>query len=233
VQHLEFSYFSKTKFDYSIKKEDIIKEAIDLSAKAGDWEKFCELCTEANQWEKAIMAAPNVSLSYWKELSKKYAEYTTNKNLKEKIFASLLCNELQPAIKNSIESGDYEDVKIIWLTRSNKSDKYKDEDYKSVINFPKIPEFSETHNRLSNLPNDDPLTITTHLIAKRYLMKGFPILAASSFLSVNDIFNTIKSLVRTKEYEIAYLTMNILNDKTFENEIITGIALESYKKGGM
>jgi len=34
-----------------VKKEDLLKEACDNYAKLGEWEKFCELNVEMNNWE--------------------------------------------------------------------------------------------------------------------------------------------------------------------------------------
>ncbi len=66
------------------------------------------------------MAAPNVSLNYWRETTKRYSEYTLKNNSPEKKFASLLANEVQPALTNFMESGDFEDAKLIWVIRENR-----------------------------------------------------------------------------------------------------------------
>lgn len=239
AQHLEFNYFSKTKFDYSIKREDLLKEAIDISAKVGDWEKFCELCIEANEWEKAIMAAPNISLTYWKELTKKYSEVCQGKTTQEKKFISLLSNELQPALKVYMESGDYEDAKLIWVTRGNNSQKkenFHDEISKNVqftnATFSMNDDITKNlENKLKNLNKDDDLYKISCIIAKEHLQKGFPILAAATFLSIKDIFNTFKMLIRANEIEIAYMVMKILDYRIYEEEIMMGLMLKELKKG--
>ena len=64
------------------------------------------------------MAAPHVSTQYWLELTKKYANFCLKKQTKELKFASLLTNEIQPAMNELISSGDFEDAKLIWFTRS-------------------------------------------------------------------------------------------------------------------
>jgi hypothetical protein len=104
-----------------VKKEDILKEAVETCAKIGDWEKYCELSIELNEWERAIMAAPYVSVSYWKEILKKYSDYCNkNESINEetKLFTNLLAGNYQPALKSFMENNDYEDAKVIWVTRN-------------------------------------------------------------------------------------------------------------------
>jgi hypothetical protein len=74
-----------------------------------------------NNWEKALIAAPHVSIEYWKELTLKYSEHCNKNNKHEKNFASILSNNSSLAYKNLIESGLYEDAKLFWLTRECKT----------------------------------------------------------------------------------------------------------------
>jgi hypothetical protein len=41
----------------------------------GNVEKYCEILVELGQWERAIAAAPAVSVPFWAALSKRYAEH--------------------------------------------------------------------------------------------------------------------------------------------------------------
>lgn len=238
MQTLEFNYFSKTKFDYSVRREDLINEAIDLSAKVGDWEKFCELCIEAGEWEKAIMAAPHVSLSYWKDVTKKYSDFCLNKNNNEKKFSSLLSNELQPALSNFMEAKDYEDAKLLWLTRDNMCSKSNNTLEKS-INFSNgafnmdEETIKKIDNKLKSLTEEDELFKISYLISRDYLTKGFPIYSAGNYLSIKNYFHTLKTLVRSNELEIAYMLMEILGNKTYEEDIIFGLCLKELKRGNM
>lgn len=215
----------------------MLKAAIELSAKAGDWEKFCELSLEANDWEKAIMAAPNVSVSYWKELTRKYADYCNSKNNSSKKFASLLSNQLEPAVSILMNSYENEDAKIIWLTRGNKAPVPKENSYLLYENPETFNLNAETleniDKKLSNLSVDDHLYKIVHSISKDHLQKGFPILAAGSFLSIKDFYNTLKILIRSAEYEIAYMLMKILNNNIYEEEIIIGLCLKELRKKNM
>lgn len=183
------------------------------------------------------MAAPNVSISYWKKLTKRYADYCNNKNLPSKKFASLLSNQLVPAIKIFMDSGDFEDAKLIWLTRGNqpalpKENAYLDYENPQIFNL-NTETINDINNKLRNLTRDDDLSKIVYSIAKDHLQKGFPILAAGTFLSINDTFNTFKILIRAAEYEISYMLMNILNERIYEQEIITVICMKELKKKNM
>ena len=37
--------------------------------------KYCEILAELGQWERAIATAPSVSLEFWSELCKRYADH--------------------------------------------------------------------------------------------------------------------------------------------------------------
>lgn len=175
------------------------------------------------------MAAPNVSLSYWKELTEKYAEYCNNKNNNQKIFSSLLSNQLQPAMKNFMEAGDYEDSKIIWLTRSQMSNK---PDNRSNDLFLFTPEnFRSIDSKLENLSEDEGIFTVTNIMSKQNLIKGNPILSAASFMSIKDFYNTLRVLIRTGLFEIAYMTMKVLNYYIFENDIMTALLMREIRKG--
>lgn len=210
-----------------MKKEDILKEAITISSKIGDWEKFCELSVEANEWERAIMAAPNVSIKYWQDLTKKYADFCNKNENENKVFSALLSGEVQPALNHFIESKDYEDAKLIWVTRTNKTKVAAADSFENNFNFDK----ESADAKIKYLSKEDELFSITHLIAKDYMTKGSPILAAGSYLSIGNIFYTLKTLVRVNELEIAYMMMNLTSNKTFEREIITGLSLKELKKG--
>ncbi len=188
------------------------------------------------------MAAPNVSVSYWRELTQKYAEYAASKNHPDKKLASLLSNKLEPAMKISMEAGDYEDAKIIWLTRANQV-------YTDVSRYNTTPGSSlftpdektvDTINdklKVLNMINDEKpndvqgLRKITDIVANQYLTQGFPIMAATTFISVKDIFNSIKTLVRTRENECGYLAMGVLKDKSYEGDIMMAMALKAYRTG--
>lgn len=140
---------------------------------------------------------------------------------------------MQPALDYYIESDDYEDAKLIWLTRGeNKSkDSNNTEGNDNNNNF--NVNLGSIENRLKYLSSEDSLNSITYYISKKYLIKGDPIMAAANFLSVKDTFNAIKTLIRANELEIAYLLVNIINDKNFEEDIYFGLCMKEFRKGNM
>jgi hypothetical protein len=229
-------YYSKKKFDYTRKREDLIHESIDLCAKIGDWEKFCELNIEINQWEKAIMAAPHCGTEYWKHILQRYSEYTKKNNSSEKKFASLLSGNMQPALDIFMESNDYEDAKLIWLTRGEgQKSKNKPENSPDNIHADSNNNgyYNSLENRLRYLSKEDSLNLITYHISRKYLISGDPLMAASNFLSVKDTFNTLKTLIRANELEIAFMFMKIINDSIYEEDVYFGLCMLEYKKGNL
>lgn len=212
-----------------------------MCAKIGDWEKYCELNIEINQWEKAIMAAPHCGIDYWKQILKRYSEYTTKTNNSEKKFSSLLSGNMQPALDIFMENQDYEDAKLIWLTRGegskgNKND-INDNNNMNINNYNSNNNesgyYNSLENRLRYLSKEDNLNTITYYISKKYLQSGDPLMAAANFLSVKDTFNTMKTLIRSNELEIAYMFGKIINDKYYMEDIFFGLCFKEYKKGNL
>lgn len=71
----------------------------------------------------------------------------------------------------------------------------------------------------------------TKLIATEYIVKGYPIMAAGTYISIKDFFNTYKVLIQANELEVAFLLMKSLksNATCFEHEIVTGLCLKEIK----
>lgn len=235
ILNLEFKYFNQSKFDYHIKREELLKEAIDYSAKCGDWEKFCELNIELGNWKKAIMAAPHVSMSYWEELTKRYADYKEKSDqngndistIEERLNVSLLSNEYEPATRILCECNEYEDAKVVWYTRTvmrNNNKKIK----KSFFDDNDI-ENEDIANELENLKDDSDLSKITFAIAKSALNSGDSIKAACAFLSIRRIDLCLKTLVRSNELCFAYFIMKITKNYLYEKEIMFGLLCEQIK----
>jgi hypothetical protein len=178
-----------------VKKEDLLKEASENYAKLGDWEKFCELNVELGNWDKALIAAPHVSIEYWKQLTLKYSEFCNKNNKQEKIFASVLSNNSALAYKNFIECGHYEDAKLYWLTRECNPN-LNQSTSSSKQGFELNPDIAkEIDSKLASLSKSSEIAKVTYLIARDYLTKGFPILSAASYLSIKDYNNTLRTLI--------------------------------------
>lgn len=182
------------------------------------------------------MAAPHVGLDYWKKITEKYAEYNKKMNFQENKFSALLCGNVQPALDLFIDANDFEDAKVIWLTRGegnlNKKSKVSNESNSSSADDT-LDYYNSLENRLRYLSSEDNLNTITYFISKKYILSGDPFLAAANFLSVKDTFNTLKTLIRSNEIEIAYMFMKLINDKIFEEDVYFALCMREYKKGNL
>jgi len=184
------------------------------------------------------MAAPHCGMDYWKKVLQRYCEYTNkNNNTTEKKFSALLSGNMQPALDIFMESNDYEDAKVIWLTRgegiktkNSLSNNSYDEAKKTNEDY---GYYNSLENRLKYLSQEDNLNSITYFISRKYLISGDPLMAASNFLSVKDTFNTMKTLIRANELEIAYMFMKIINDNHYQEDIYFNLCLKEYKKGNL
>jgi hypothetical protein len=167
------------------------------------------------------MTAPNVSLAYWRELVKRYKDYCVDKNHKNKLISSLIIGEVQPALKILCDTGDYEDAKMIWLTRRGNKNNLSDTLSTNDIDF------TEIEKNLS----DKVLNDVINSLARESIFKGLCIKAVCSYLSVKDYYNAFKTLIRFNELEMAFLLMKSLKYKVYEEDIIIGLALNELKKG--
>jgi len=91
----------------------------------------------------------------------------------------------------------------------------------------------EIERKITGLKFDDEtneIVKITRLIASQYLVNGFPILAAGSYISIKDFYTTVKVLVQANEMEIAYLIVKSLKIKSpFDKEIILNLCLRELK----
>lgn len=229
IKEIENSYFNNNKIDYSKRKEDIIKELIDKSAKSGQWKQYCEYCIKSNDWESALMSAPHVSKKYWRELTNKYADHCieNNFNKETRLLAILLSDDVDMMIKELFERGDYEDAKLIWVTREKKTPMQVENSQSSELYIkPEVKQELSALLKDKNWRNDTLYPMLYALIEKK-LIEGKPLQASSHFLSVNDITNAIKVLLQTNQLEIAYLLMKVFKCYLYEGDIIHGLY---YKK---
>jgi hypothetical protein len=174
------------------------------------------------------MAGPHVSITYWQEVVNRYSKYTIEKNTNEKVFSALLTNQNQPILNMLMENGDYEDAKLVWLTR------YRLAKRPEGINtsYPLTKEIIvDIEKKMENLSTNDELYMIVHVISKEKLSQGLTIQAACSYLAIKDYFNTFKTLIRSDELEIAYLLMKIINYNLYEVDIMIGLATKALKMG--
>lgn len=55
------------------KLEDRIKSAAELMLHAGNFEDYCEMMIQINNWDRAVAVAPAVSLDYWRDICSRAA----------------------------------------------------------------------------------------------------------------------------------------------------------------
>ena len=217
IEEEEKVYFSKDNIDYSKRKEDVINRLIMKAAKCGEWEKYCDYCMMVNRWEDAVMASPHVSKEYWKYVSGKYAEHCEKENDDENIlFASLLSDNMEIAIKTMMSRGEYETAKLVWLTR------------RKAIPITDKPSSNESENRTTDIVSNEALTTIAKQSANYYLSTGSPLSASISYLQQNDTNSAMKTLIQSSEFEIAYFLMKITNNTLYVDEIFAGLK-DKYK----
>ena len=200
--------------NFYLKKQTKIKELIIECAKFGLWKDYCELNILIENWEDAIISAPNVSLNYWKFLTREYTKFCEKKNNENLLFSSLISNDSEISINELIKRKEFEEAKLVWASRLNKKNEeieLKNENDDSNEDLNKI------------LFNDEIINNIFYKDCINNLFLGNPILCCNNFLILNDTNNAIKCLIQTNQIEIAYLLMKITNNFLYNNEIINAI----------
>lgn len=62
-----------------VKREDQLRAAAELRLKVGDVEAYCNIMVELGEWLAALAVAPAASVTFWQQLSLKYAEHLADK----------------------------------------------------------------------------------------------------------------------------------------------------------
>lgn len=224
---LEFKLNSNAKIDLSLKKEDVIKEMKEIYAKVGNWTKFCELCLKNEEFEQAIMAAPHVSIDFWKKCLNSYVEWLKTNEKEETALIALMGDNLEVAMDTYKKRNEPKDAQITWLTR-----KFGDGANRSVkpSSYASQSQLDQIEDVLNNLSESDELFRITLLIAKDYLLSSKPILAAASFLAIRDVFWCFKILIMANELDLALLISKFTKRNEFDLEITSGLLLRELKK---
>ena len=204
------AYFSN--IDYTKRKEEVLTDLIKRCAICGEWEKYCEYCMKLNRWEDAICASPHVSKEYWKYVSEKYAQWCDKENKDEKVLASLISDDKDIAIKAMMNREEYESAKLIYVSRINK---------KPIVDKPNKKEENEDN---IVVPYDkEEIKILTRKSADYYLLTGYPLSAAKSYMDIEEYEKGMKCLIQSNEFEIAYYVMMIKKIFTYKDDIIEGL----------
>ena len=241
--NLEFKYFNDKKFDYHVKKEDLVKEALDYCMKCGDWEKFCELSIEIGNWKQAVMAAPHVSMAYWEDTVKRYNAYITNENNtnsgstgmyseNDKLTSALLVKDVETSVNALVNVNEHDNAILTWIYKaymnnnnssSNGNNKHNNSFFDDEYVFDDVDELLNENKDISELSK------ITYKIVHKYLTMGDSIKAASSLLSIKKVSECIKTLLRTNETELAFIISTITNNHIYEYDILLSLLSQQIK----
>ena len=242
--NLEFKFFNEKKFDYHVKKEDLVKEALDYCMKCGDWEKFCELSVEIGNWKQAIMAAPHVSMAYWEDIVKRYnagisSDNNNNSNSNgnaltctedDKLTSALLVKDIEPSVNALVNVNEYDSAILTWIykayrntQKNSNSSKRGDSFFEDEYAFDDVDELLNENKDISELSK------ITYKIVHKYLTVGDSIKAASSLLSIKKVGECIKTLLRTNETELAFIIATITSNRIYEFDILLSLLSQQIK----
>ena len=172
------------------------KEAARMELQAGNIKKYCELMFVAGEREKALAAAPAVSVDFWKQMVKNMIKVSDDEN--EKVTYSLAIGNVDAAIDYSNE---YNDKILISLASLNHSFSNK------VVRNPlfKNPSTTEdgsigAHVKYIDIDFQSPDLFMPYTIARRrskkLLEQGEIYDAAIAFLAIGDVVSAVELLAK-------------------------------------
>ena len=95
------------------KKEDRLQESARKYLQTGQFKEYCEIMFKLGNYKKALAFAPSVSIEYWEDLYKKYTKILEEKESNEAVYANIVSNQCDKAVKLLEQQEDYEDAKIV------------------------------------------------------------------------------------------------------------------------
>lgn len=104
---------SNRRADMSTKTESQLRRAAFLHAQVGDFQKYCEIMIDIDDWVSALAMAPSVSREYWKMLALKYALYMKSKESDECVPYFLGCGRDNEAISFFLNRKDGTSAMIV------------------------------------------------------------------------------------------------------------------------
>ena len=194
-----------------IKKEEILKNAAEIYAKAGDLKKYCLLMVELGEWERAIAIAPSIGYDFWQELTKKYGKVLAG-NLDENCIPFFLAGG---AVRNAVEFyGDRnESFDAVMIAKSfEKSNCHGGESRNHNYNN-KQEEGKNGRENEDDEGEDTPqdLLKSTHCrMAEDFSQDDKLILAAASHFAVQDNEKGVEKLLKGKNHLLAFCVASSL-----------------------
>ena len=178
----------------SEKTIEAMKIAASKYLRVGNFQKYCSIMWDIGHKTEALAVAPSVSLTFWKELSEKYASELEQKN-------SELCVPFYASLKNK------DAVTRFYL---NRKDTQSALIFANITNFKEneMPTSSDTKSREATSSEtkgkQDMIRMVSNCAADNYVLKGNSILAAAQHLSIGEISSALELLNSCGESELAY-----------------------------
>jgi len=194
------------------KKEDRLAECAKMYLKLGDVKQYCEIMISLNQWEKAIAYAPYVSIEYWQNCVKRYADELKKSASEDAISYQLLANDTKSAVDNLLETENYENAKLVKVL----SEAGVFFDTTKMYEYKKIDEsVSKTQALNASVENMRPenravVVDISHLESEKYLSEGEVVLSAASELAIGNLEAAVVKLIRGNELFLAYFVAKLL-----------------------
>lgn len=214
----------------ALRSKDRLAESAKLELKRGNMKKYCELLFSIGEYDKALAAAPSVSVSFWRELFKERIKLLGDNN--SVVNSLLLLGDYEEAI-NTCENN--RNAFIIAASAKIQPSESKKESKK--LKDPSL-------DFLCDDSIDD--IYEEYMVASQaagyYLKYGKVYLAAASFLSVGDAIQAISCLMRNGEVLTAIDLAFVLDLAKTRNHTIDDLivmylkvfdySIESYKRLG-
>ncbi|XP_067662961.1 WD repeat-containing protein 17-like [Haliotis asinina] len=177
-------------------KEESLREAAAVHIKLGNIQRYCELMVEVGEWHKALIAAPGVSMAYWKSLAGRYAQ-------------SLMSEEKDDAIPLLVATSNSEALVDYLSSQGQMIDALLTAQAACEGFYPQHVGTSSAPSSAVNgcdSPSEDQLSLVRHAttqLAKWYYNNGLPILAACCHMAVDDCQSAMSKLIQGNELELA------------------------------
>ncbi|XP_066092130.1 WD repeat-containing protein 17 isoform X3 [Saccopteryx bilineata] len=184
-------------------KEERLKEAAEIHLRLGHVQRYCELMVELGEWDKALSAAPGVSVRYWKKLMQRRAD-------------QLIQEDKDDVILYCIATGDVKKLVTFFMSRGQLTDALLVAQAACEGNVPSAPGCPPAGPSCAEAAHgaDPPelLRTVSGELAERHFRSGRAVLAACCHLAVDDIELAMASLVRANELELAVCVGTVLGE---------------------
>lgn len=189
----------------AIKAKERMINAAQTELYMGNPKHYCELLFTAGEFDRAVAAAPAVSVNFWIEMIKNRAKLLDDEN--EIANLKLIIGQVEEASEILLNANETEKAFLISAAKNNGSFNFTSRNgYHQALNI-KRP-YIDTNFEIPALYTEYR---TASLQAQQSLKDGHIFLAAGAFLSVGDILSTEYLLLKHGQTAAAYLVDSITN----------------------